>query len=147
MVGAFNYVKDNALNTEDEYPYKGKNGVCNAKKSGLTISSYHLVHPKDPQALKNAVSKQPVSVAIEADKSVFQNYKSGIIDSSRCGTSTDHGVLVIGYGNEGGEDYWLLKNSWGVTWGEKGYFKILREMNKTGLGICALQESPSYPTA
>lgn len=50
----------------------------------------------------------------------------------------DHAVLVVGYGTDNGTDYWLLKNSWGVTWGEKGYFRILREMNKTGPGICGL---------
>jgi len=97
--------------------------------------------------LKNAVAKQPVSVSIEADKSPIQHYKGGIIDSADCGTHNDHAVLVIGYGSDKGEDYWLLKNSWGSGWGEKGYFRILRQMNKTGKGICGILEGPSYPNA
>ena len=82
-----------------------------------------------PTALKTACTKGPVSVAIEADKEVFQGYTTGIINSPRCGTNLDHAVLVIGSGTDKGQDYWLLKNSWGVTWGEKGYFRIERSMN------------------
>jgi len=80
-----------------------------------------------------------VSVAIEADKAVFQSYKGGIITSTACGTTLDHGVLVVGYGTESGTDYWTLKNSWGTTWGEKGYFRILRS-DAAGKGICGLQQ-------
>jgi len=86
-----------------------------------------------------------VSVAIEADKAVFQMYQGGIISSTSCGTRLDHGVLVVGYGTEGTQDYWLLKNSWGPTWGEKGYFRIARDSGR-GDGICGLQMEPSYPT-
>jgi C1A family cysteine protease len=62
-----------------------------------------------------------------------------------CGTSLDHGVLVVGYGTEGSTDYWILKNSWGAGWGEKGYFRILREQSKEGPGVCGLQLDASYP--
>jgi C1A family cysteine protease len=78
-----------------------------------------------------------VSVAIEADKAVFQLYHGGIISSTSCGTRLDHGVLVVGYGTDKGSDYWLLKNSWGPTWGEKGYFRIARDSAR-GPGICGL---------
>merc|ERR1712070_595454 len=78
-------------------------------------------------ALKEAVSAQPVSVAVEADKQVFQFYKSGVIKSSAgCGTKLDHGVLAVGYGTEEGTMYWKIKNSWGPTWGDEGYLKIER---------------------
>jgi C1A family cysteine protease len=87
-----------------------------------------------------------VSVAIEADTSVFQSYKSGVIKSTACGTQLDHGVLLIGYGTDATlGDYWILKNSWGPSWGEKGFFRIQRT-SKTGAGICGLQKEPSYPT-
>jgi C1A family cysteine protease len=93
-----------------------------------------------------AVAQQPVSVAIEADTMVFQSYRGGIISSKGCGTNLDHGVLVVGYGSEVGKDYWILKNSWGPDWGEKGYFRIARDASANGPGICGLQEQPSYPT-
>jgi len=91
-----------------------------------------------------AVAKGPVSVAIEADTLVFQFYWGGIIKSSWCGINLDHGVLVVGYGTESGTDYWILKNSWGGSWGESGYFRIIR--GGDGPGICGLQLSASYPT-
>jgi len=87
-----------------------------------------------------AVALNPVSVAIEADKAVFQSYKSGIISSTACGTTLDHGVLVVGYTS----DAWILKNSWGTTWGESGFFRIAKS-TASGPGICGLQQEPSYP--
>jgi len=77
---------------------------------------------------------------------VFQSYTSGIISSTTCGTTLDHAVLVIGYGTDAGTDYWLLKNSWGTTWGEEGYFRIIRDMTTSGPGVCGLQMEPIYPT-
>merc|ERR1712118_515497 len=96
---------------------------------------------KDENALKAAVSKQPVSVAIEADKSAFQLYKGGVLDNPACGTQLDHGVLVVGYGTDGGKDYWKVKNSWGSTWGEQGYLRMVRNKNQ-----CGIAQQPSYPT-
>ena len=91
-----------------------------------------------------AVSLQPVSVAIEADTSVFQFYSSGVMDSQSCGTQLDHGVLVVGYGTKDGKDYWKVKNSWGSSWGDSGYIMIGRNANAKE-GICGIAMEPSYP--
>jgi len=147
MDNAFKYTEKYELETEAEYPYTAAGGTCayKATEAEVGTSSYHDVTQDSPSQLLAAVAQQPVSVAIEADKAVFQSYTGGIITSSLCGTSLDHGVLVVGYGSEAGQDYWKLKNSWGTTWGEAGYFRILRS-TATGPGICGLQEEPSYPT-
>ena len=92
--------------------------------------------------MKAAVVMQPVSVSIEADQAVFQQYTSGIFDSAACGTSTDHATLVVGYGSDAGTEYWLMKNSWGEGWGEAGYMRLAIT---SGAGICAIQSAPLYP--
>ena len=89
--------------------------------------------------MKAALNTQPLAVSIEADKSVFGNYKSGVLNSSKCGTSLDHAVLTVGWGTESGQDYWLVKNSWGKTWGEAGYIKLAIV---SGKGICGVQMEP-----
>merc|ERR1712062_532703 len=96
--------------------------------------------------LMAAVAQQPVSIAIEADKRVFQSYTSGVLDSTACGTNLDHGVLLVGYGTDeaSGLDYWLVKNSWDTTWGDEGYIKLAIT---DGQGICGVQDRPLYPTA
>jgi len=88
-----------------------------------------------------AVAQQPVSIAIEADKPTFQLYKGGVL-TGPCGAKLDHGVLVVGYGTDG-QDYWKVKNSWGPTWGEKGFVRLLR--GKGLKGECGILSQPSYP--
>ena len=73
-------------------------------------------------------------------------YKKGILTSRECGTEIDHAVLIVGYGNEDGIDYWLVKNSWGTEWGDNGYIKILRDETDTTEGICGIASQPSFPT-
>ena len=87
---------------------------------------------------------QPVAVAIEADQSGFQSYKSGVFDAP-CGTNLDHGVLAVGYGTQSGTDYFKVKNSWGASWGMKGYILLERGAKQTG-GQCGILMSASYPT-
>ena len=98
----------------------------------------------DEKALKKAVAHQPVSVAIEASGRALQLYDSGVF-TGRCGTSLDHGVVVVGYGTENGVDYWLVRNSWGKNWGEDGYFKLQRNVRGTNTGKCGIAMEASYP--
>jgi len=121
------------------------------------VTSFNDVTSDSASQLMAAVSKGPVSVAIEADQSGFQFYKSGVF-SGTCGTNLDHGVLVVGYGTDSGKDYWKVKNSWGTTWGDAGYIRLVRSSKtETGRkllgggggggssGECGLLKQPSYP--
>merc|ERR1719450_1372347 len=119
MDDAFKYMEAHDMCTEESYPYTAKNGQCSTSSCRVgvpkgSVSGYKDVTTDDMNALMEAVSKGPVSIAIEADKSVFQLYKSGVL-SQTCGTNLDHGVLVVGYGTMDGQDYWKVKNSWGAS--------------------------------
>merc|ERR1739846_127827 len=91
----------------------------------------------------SGLTKAPLAVAIEADKMVFQTYKSGVLTSSKCGTKLDHAVLAVGYGTEDGQDYWLVKNSWNTTWGDQGYIKLGMDDSD---GTCGVQIDPQAPS-
>lgn len=136
---AFEYVIRNGLCNSSEYLYTGTKGKCKTCHTSVKISSYKDVKPLDASALVQAVAQQPVSVAIEADQNIFQFYSSGVITGS-CGTNLDHAVVVVGYGTEAGKDYWIVRNSWGTSWGEQGYVRIAR-----GKNVCGIESVPSYP--
>jgi len=145
---AFEYIiKNKGLTTESNYAYTARDGSCNAQKAAQhagTVSAYHDVTHNSETQLMAAVTQQPVSVAIEADQSGFQFYKSGVF-SGPCGTQLDHGVLAVGYGTQGSTDYWIVKNSWGTSWGSAGY--ILMARGKQAHGLCGIAMEPSYPAA
>jgi len=151
MDNAFLYAEKNAICTEASYKYTGLDGTCKASSCtvGLpkgTVTGIWLVKPDSTESLMAAVAQQPVSIAIEADKMVFQLYKSGVL-SATCGTMLDHGVLAVGYGTNSAtsQEYWLVKNSWGTSWGEEGYIKLLRDKKSVAAGECGLKTEPSFP--
>ena len=149
MDGAFKYVIDNGQCSDKDYPYVSgttkKDGNCQSCKAIVSISSCYDVEANNQQVLKQAVYQQPVSIAIEADTRYFQSYSSGILDSPECGTKLDHGVLIVGYGEENGKKYWLVKNSWSTSWGDHGYVKIARSDSTNDPGICGIAMQPSFP--
>ncbi|XP_073107501.1 senescence-specific cysteine protease SAG39-like [Elaeis guineensis] len=150
MDDAFQFIIDNGgLTTESNYPYKASDGTCNANKassSAATISGYEDVPSNSESALLKAVANQPVSVAIDAGGSDFQLYKSGVFTGA-CGTELDHGVTAVGYGKTAdGIKYWLVKNSWGKSWGESGYIRMERDVDAAE-GLCGIAMEASYPTA
>ena len=147
MDNAFKYAIDNGMCTEESEPYEGQKESCDKCTPEVFIKSCVDVTPNNQSQLLYAVSQGPVSIAIEADTRYFQFYKSGVLDSSDCGTNLDHGVLIVGYGTEDGQPYWLVKNSWGDSWGESGYVKILRSNSENDPGICGIGMQPSFPVA
>jgi C1A family cysteine protease len=148
MDNGFKYIEKQPLCTEESYPYTAKDGTCDIStcKTGTTVgvSGYQDVPSKNEAALAEAVSKGPVSIAIEADQQAFQLYKSGVF-SKACGTQLDHGVLIVGYGAEDSQNYWIVKNSWGATWGDSGYIMMAKDVSDKS-GTCGLAMQPSYPT-
>jgi cathepsin L len=142
---AFQYIIDNSgIDTEASYPYEGKQGSCryDASNIGATISAFTDVTSGDESALQEAVaSVGPVSVAIDASQQSFQLYSSGVYNEPDCTTQLDHAVLVVGYGTLDGTDYWLVKNSWGTTWGVDGYIYMSRNLNNQ----CGIASAASYP--
>ena len=153
MDNAFSWImKNDGLCLEADYPYFSgdtqDSGTC--KKTctvypGSDIVKYVDVAPSDDAQMMAALTQQPVAIAIEADQREFQLYKSGVF-SGTCGTTLDHGVLAVGYGTENGSDYYLVKNSWGSSWGSGGYIKLAK--GKTfngGDGQCGMLLSASYP--
>jgi len=149
MDQAFQYVIANkGICSEASYPYttSGPN-TCQTCTPVATISSYTDVTPSSEDALKAAVSLGPVSVAIEADQECFQFYSGGVLSDPSCGTQLDHGVLVVGYGTDAtsNQPYWIIKNSWGASWGEAGYIRIIRGSGSGSVGECGVATEPSYP--
>jgi len=143
---AFEYIKSNGgIDTEYGYPYENRDGPCrySVANRGATLSGYVSVRSGSETDLMNAVgSTGPVSVGINASGSGFQQYSSGVYRDSGCSKSINHGVLVVGYGTDPyGGAYWLVKNSWGTSWGEAGYIKMARNNGNQ----CAIATRGYYP--
>merc|ERR1711904_417627 len=142
---AIQYESGTAMATEASYPYKAADGTCKSvtqaaiPQGGVTgyKSVGNFLFGASKADLQAAIVQQPISIAIEADQSAFQSYSGGIL-SSGCGTSLDHGVLAVGYNAD--SDYWLVKNSWGTSWGDAGYIKISSASN-----VCGVLNQPVYP--
>jgi len=145
---AFEYINGaGGITDEADYPYTSGSGVRGRCPNSIpqfvaTVSSYKDVSPDNALQLQAALALGPVSIAVEADKSAWQSYRSGVMDSESCGTQLDHGVLAVGYNTA--ENYWIVKNSWGTSWGESGYIR-LGISSSSSHGICGLLQQPSYP--
>ncbi|XP_047984166.1 probable cysteine protease RD19C [Leguminivora glycinivorella] len=128
--------REKKLEKEENYRYKPRKHHCHDNKS-LAIASVldgREVEIKDEEQLKKLLAKYgPLSVALSAED--LFTYKHGILEPNLCiGQQIDHGVLLVGYGEENGKQYWLIKNSWGRIWGEKGYFRLRRGVNACDMG-------------
>lgn len=142
---AFQYVVSNkGISSEAAYPYTATGpNTCESKPLVAMITGYKDVPPGSEVALMTALTEQPVSVAVEADQDAFQFYSGGVLTAA-CGSQLDHGVLAVGYGTQGGQDFYKVKNSWGASWGEKGYILLGRGSQYGSNGQCGIQMDPSY---
>jgi cathepsin L len=140
---AFKYIERNPLEIEANYPYTARDGSCRyvSSKGVGKVRSFTDVQRNSPSQLMAAIAKAPVSIAVEADQTAFQSYHSGVVTSG-CGQQLDHGVLAVGYGTLAGQDFFLVKNSWGPSWGDAGYLRISRSSSN----VCGILSSASYPT-
>eukprot|EP00249_Psilotum_nudum_P019661 c27363_g1_i3 orf=738-2069(-) len=119
---AFQWVINNGgIHSEEDYPYVGQQQSC----------------------LKKAVAGQPVSVGINGGGRDFQLYSGGVFTGA-CTLDLDHAVLIVGYGSEDGKDYWIIKNSWGKSWGMNGFGFMARSLGPPE-GICGINKLASYP--
>uniref|UniRef100_A0A8C5VLY4 Pro-cathepsin H n=1 Tax=Microcebus murinus TaxID=30608 RepID=A0A8C5VLY4_MICMU len=143
---AFEYILYNkGIMSEDTYPYQGKDGTCRFQpgKAIAFVKDVANITMNDEQAMVEAVALyNPVSFAFEVTDD-FLMYRRGVYSSTSCHNTPDkvnHAVLAVGYGEDKGTPYWIVKNSWGSQWGMNGYFLIERGKNMCGLAACA-----SYP--
>lgn len=140
MAAAFQWVKQHGIASEAAYSYDGRDESCDTSKEHktvATVSGGSSVYGES--GLKSAVSERAVSIGVDA--TCLQSYHGGILDKSGCSGTLDHGVLAVGYGTDGGIPYFKVKNSWGASWGENGYFRVVE-----GKGMLGIGKSAAYPT-
>lgn len=139
-------VKNKGIDTEKDYPFQARDGTCNRNKLNrhvVTIDGYRDVTRGNEKELLQAVAAQPVSVGICGSERAFQLYSRGIF-TGPCSTNLDHAVLIVGYDSQDGVDYWIVKNSWGSSWGIDGYIHIARSTGNSE-GVCGINTLASYP--
>jgi cathepsin L len=147
LYNALIYTSQQGIENLNDYPITDQNGQCKYNSADVVVKNtgYQNVAPKSVSALQTAIAQQPTIVGIEASQPVFQLYKSGIIGGD-CGTQVDHAVTAVGYGVNGTAAF-LIKNSWGTTWGMQGYVYISNDATlNNGLGACGILTMPAYPS-
>ncbi|XP_017962306.1 cathepsin L1 [Drosophila navojoa] len=141
---AFNFVKEqDGIAVGSKYPYVDKKDTCKytSNLSGAQITGFAVIPPKDEQAMKTVIATQgPLACSVYGLESLLL-YKRGIYADEECNNGeVNHSVLVVGYGSENGQDFWIVKNSWDKIWGEDGYFRLPR-----GKNFCGIATECSYP--
>lgn len=119
------------FNTEADYPYTAQDGKCSyqPEKAIGKITKYVKIESGNEDDLKEKVATYGVvAISISAGNTPFMAYWGGILDDDSC-LYVDHAVATVGYGSEDGVDFWIVRNSWGTTWGEQGYCRMIRNKN------------------
>ncbi|CAH2086731.1 unnamed protein product [Euphydryas editha] len=140
---AYRWMMEYGLPTVEEYgPYRNKDGFCEIENMTQTyrIKGFTDVTPFSVEALKVAlVNHGPLSVSIHATD-VLKMYTGGILYDPSCDPSSlNHEVTLVGYGEQDGDSYWIVRNSWGTNWGIDGYFHISTRDNS-----CGIATEPTY---
>ena len=147
---AWDYAVGTPITSETTYPYTSGNfGITGSCKyvagSGTIYDQTQTDVAANTTAIVTAIKQQPVSVAIEADTTLFQSYTSGVITSTACGTNIDHAVAAVGFGTSSTSGaYYIVRNSWGTSWGQAGYVWIGQGCGS--LGCCGINQYVAYPT-
>lgn len=140
---ALKYIKEEGISVEADYPYEAKDGPCRAqKRAAINVTEVYETEVGEESYRRNLYENGPLAVDFWVDSKSFKAYKEGIYRSTNCNKpngATNHAVILIGYGVENGTEYWLLRNSWGSNFGEKGHFRMLR-----GQMMCNLSANPGY---
>ena len=138
-------ISNGGIDTEESYPYEASSGACrfSPKSIGATVTGYVYIPSNESGLLEAVATVGPISVSIDASKDSFMHYDSGVYYEPLCSSyHFDHAVLVVGYGTHNGQDYWLVKNSWGEDWGMEGYIMMARNKDNN-CGIATLSVCPT----
>jgi len=127
---------------ENEYKYTARNGSCKSVKGHAKVSGVNKVRAQSGSALKAAISQGPTSVTVDASPTAFKQYKSGVVNRN-CATALNHAITAVGWGTASGQDFYIVRNSWGSSWGDRGYIKIAS--TASGKGICGIQTVSVWP--
>ena len=129
-------------NYNPSFPQRSDCKYDASKATTAKVNKYVAANSGDIAMMKQALTHQPITAAMNGNIRSFQLYESGVLDDETCSAEVNHSVTIVGYGSVEGEDYWIVKNSWGANWGDKGYFKIAI---KPGTGICGIQSFAQWP--
>jgi cathepsin L len=146
---AVSYVAQKGIELETDYPYTAKAGKCqyDQSKAIKVAGGYSMVTPQSSDQLKAALVNTPVAVSVQADEDVFQFYSSGVVRKG-CSASLNHAVLAVGYQKLGLYEAFIVKNSWGTSWGSDGYIFIGTDQTQNaGKGVCGILVRPVIVTA
>ena len=135
---AWDYLKSTPQVLQSQYPYKAQTGTCSSSMSsgGIVTAKGYSRASTTVASHKNLINSGVLGIALAAGSSAFQLYKSGVLSGTACGTSINHAVAIVGWGSASGQDYWIVRNSWGSGWGDAGHIKIAAQ---DGSGVCACQ--------
>ncbi|XP_066523113.1 cathepsin S, ortholog 1 [Hoplias malabaricus] len=142
LTKSFIYISRNkGIDSNSFYPYEHREGTCRYAVKGRAgyCSGFRMLPRNELQLLQAIATVGPISVGINGKLASFHRYKSGIYNDPHCDSrSVNHAVLLVGYGQEKGQDYWIIKNSWGKFWGESGFVRIARNKNQCGIANFAI---------